>query len=645
MKFRYILLALLALAVTAPAQFLDQTALTGRYGFVHLLTNISAGGQVQNARNLGGVLTFDSAGGYTLQGELGNGSGSGSPLTASGSYSVSANGFVQLTNPIMGSLVLNCRLGVDSEALVCSSTEGETGVHDFFAAVKLGDTSADNSLLNGRYTGSAFVLPNGSATAATTGFLTMTSNGQGGFTDFGIDGHAANQGDIPMAENVATAAYSVNADSTGSLTIGADSTLLQGARTIYVSAGGDYVLGHSSDAGLRDAFVAVRQGSGFAANADFAGDFWILDFFVDLDQDKIDSGLGGIRSDGSGTVSIAQRLALTQGPSQGGTGFRGIIDFTGVNSYGVTAAGTGFLRSFAQPGVTNFALGAPAVSALAAEGAEQLASAPNAFVGAQVEQTAQVNFVHGLTFGIRLPVITNPGGVYLSPIGVLNAASFAPPTAPISGGTLLSLFGSNLSDSTMEASSMPLPTQLANVTVTVDGVPAPLFFVSPGQINIQTPFATQGPTATITVTNGGDNSNSVQVPVANSSPGIFSAQQTGFGPAIITDANFQLITEANPAAPGEVVIVFLTGAGPLSPSFPDGTAGPVNPLSTTTDNVQVIFDGEVGAVLFSGAAPGFVGLYQINVEVPPTTFVGPAVAVAIQTSNAFSDYVDIAVGF
>ena len=61
-------------------------------------------------------------------------------------------------------------------------------------------------------------------------------------------------------------------------------------------------------------------------------------------------------------------------------------------------------------------------------------------------------------------------------------------------------------------------------------------------------------------------------------------------------------------------------------------------------NLQVLFDGEAGSISFAGAAPGFVGLYQINVAVPTTTFTGPAVPLQIVTTNAFVDFVDIAIG-
>ncbi|MBI1354720.1 MAG: hypothetical protein GC160_10260 [Acidobacteria bacterium] len=641
LRFAASFVSLCLLASIAGAQTLDQTVLNGRYGFVHLSTEVNASGSVSNARNLGGVITFNGAGTFSFQGTLAAGAGSGSAATGNGTYTVSPNGFVTLTNPTDGSLTLNGRIGVNAEALLGASTEAALSGYDFFAAVKLADAGGNNASISGAYTGAMVALPNGSAAAARTALLTMQPNGVGGFNSFAADGHSAAQGETPLAETISGASYSINADGTGSLQVSQGSSLLQGQRTLYVSANGNYVLGHSPDAGLRDVLVAIRNVSGAAGDGDLAGNFWLLDLTINPDAASVESAVGAVRSNAAGTVSLAERLRLVQGAT-----YKGVLDFTGVNSYGLTPGGTGFLRGFPQPGVTNFAIGAPATIALSPESPEQVAAAPNALVAAQVVQTADVYGRHGLSFGIRLPQIPAAGDVFLSPIGVLNAASFAPPTAPISGGALLSLFGEGLANSTTQAQVTPLPKQLDGVSVTVNGIPAPLFFVSPGQINLQTPFAVQGSQATVQVTNNGQASNAVTVPVANSSPGIFSVQQTGYGPGIITHADFSLVTEQNPASPGEVVIVFLTGMGPLSPSFPDGEAGPSNPLSFTTDEtLQVQFDGEAGDVLFSGAAPGFVGLYQLNVRIPTTTFAGPAVAVAILTGNAFTDYVDLAIGF
>jgi uncharacterized protein (TIGR03437 family) len=256
-----------------------------------------------------------------------------------------------------------------------------------------------------------------------------------------------------------------------------------------------------------------------------------------------------------------------------------------------------------------------------------------------------------------MPNLTGEG-VFLNPLGVLNAATFAPPTFPISGGTLLSLFGSGLTPRSEGANAVPLPTSLAGVSVTVNGVLAPLLTVTKtanfDQINLQVPFATSGQNAAIVVNNNGDLSNEVRVPVAASSPGIFSVSQSGIGSGIITHANFQPVTEQDAAAPGETVVIFLTGLGALNPPAGDGAPGPVNPLSRVTDqNVQVLFDNEAGGCrpqdppgvpCFVGAAPNFVGLYQINVTIPSAVVGGAAVPVAIGTDNAFVDFVDIAIG-
>jgi uncharacterized protein (TIGR03437 family) len=497
----------------------------------------------------------------------------------------------------------------------------------------LPDAAPGNGLLSGSYTGASLLLPNGSDLTAKTALVRLSPNGQGGFTALSADGHAADQGDVPAQQTIAGATYSVAADGTGSLSLGSSSSLFQGERRLFVSSTGNYVLGHSAAAGARDIFVAIRNVGAGATNGSFSGRYWIVDLLTDRVDQRYNAGIGGLSSTGAGTVSLAQRLKVG-----------GLLDFSGVNSYGVSSDGTGFLRGLPAPNLTNFAIGAPGSRpALAEEGAEQAVSA-NGFVGAEVFQTGASYETHGLTVGVRFPELSG-SGVFLLPNGVLNAASGAPSTHPISGGTMLSLYGSGLADALAQPADVPLPTQFGGVSVTFNGIPAPLFFVSPGQINLQTPFAVQGNTADIVVTNNGQASNTVKVPVAATSPGVFSVQQSGFGPGTVTHAaDFALVTAQNPARLGEIVSVFLTGLGAVNPMIADGAFPPNSePLARTIDPaIGVLFDGVAGDVLFSGAAPCCVGLYQLNVQIPSTGFTG-TVAVAIQTSNAFSDFVDIQV--
>ena len=225
------------------------------------------------------------------------------------------------------------------------------------------------------------------------------------------------------------------------------------------------------------------------------------------------------------------------------------------------------------------------------------------------------------------------------------------PTFPIAPGTIVALFGTGLAPAGTDQQAQPpppLPTSLAGVSVTVNGRLAPLFSVKPGQINIQVPFATTGPSATIVVNNNGTLSNPVQVNVAATSPGVFSVNANGIGPGAITHLNFSLVTEQNPAVLGEFVSIFLTGLGAVNPPVADGVAGPISPLSHAVDanNIRVRFNGELeGQVQYAGIAPNFVGLYQINVRIPNDPSLVGLAAILIETSNADSDFVDLEIAF
>ncbi|MEZ5393597.1 MAG: hypothetical protein R2724_12195 [Bryobacterales bacterium] len=526
-------------------QTLDDSALSGRYGFVHYWVDVNASGFANDASNLGGVMTFDGNGGYTFQGQLGTGSAAATASAGNGSYSVSSNGFLRIESPINSAVEINARVGDLADVLLGSSTEGPTGVYDFFVAVRLPNSGANNGLLSGAYTGASLWLPNGSDLAVKTALVKMTPNGNGAFSSMLADGHAADQGDVPQQQTISGATYSVSGDGTGSLSLGSSSSLFQGSRTLFVSMTGNYVVGFSTAAGARDVFVAIRNLGSGAANGSFSGGYWVVDLFNDRASSRYNAAVGGLSANGAGVVSLAQRL-------RAGANF----DFSGVNSYGVSSDGTGYLRGLPAPNLSNFALGAAgARPAVSEEGVAQAVGA-NGFVAAEVAQNRAFYDVHGLSIGVKMPQLSG-SGVFLNPLGVVNAASFAPTTHPISPGSMLSLFGTGLADGFGQPGSVPLPTQFNGVSVTFNGIQAPLFFVSPGQINLQAPFALQGDTVDIVVSKNGQASNTVQAPLAATSPGIFTVQQTGFGPGIIThSSDFSLISAQNPAQLGEVVTIF-----------------------------------------------------------------------------------------
>ena len=154
---------------------------------------------------------------------------------------------------------------------------------------------------------------------------------------------------------------------------------------------------------------------------------------------------------------------------------------------------------------------------------------------------------------------------------------------------------------------------------------------------------TTGPTATIVVQNGSVNSNTVTVPVAATSPGIYSLDQIGSGAGAILHADYSLVNAAKPATGGETVLVYLTGLGTVTPAVADGTAGTGTALHTSDANVVVYVGGQQGTVVFKGQAPGFPGLYQLNVTLPLLPKTSGNLPLAIQTPNAYHDQVDIAI--
>jgi uncharacterized protein (TIGR03437 family) len=130
--------------------------------------------------------------------------------------------------------------------------------------------------------------------------------------------------------------------------------------------------------------------------------------------------------------------------------------------------------------------------------------------------------------------------------------------------------------------------------------------------------------------------------VAATAPGIYSLDQSGTGLGAVLHADYSVVTAAKPASPGETVLVFLTGMGTVTPPVADGTAGKSSPLSLIDASpLSVLVAGQPANIVFSGLAPGFPGLYQLNITLP-SFFVSPGnLPVALESPNAYHDQVQI----
>lgn len=224
--------------------------------------------------------------------------------------------------------------------------------------------------------------------------------------------------------------------------------------------------------------------------------------------------------------------------------------------------------------------------------------------------------------------------------GMVNAASYS--RTSVAPGSLVSLFGSNLGTALELAGSLPLPVRLGEATVRVNGYAAPLVAVSPAQINLQVPWELSGETRAVTV--GSFTSTTQNVSLDYFNPGIFSVDASGRGQGAILIANTAtLANAARPARPGEFISIFATGLGPVSDQPAIGAAAASSPLSSLSTLVAVIIGGKPGVVSFAGLAPGAVGLYQINVEVPANSLAGDAVPVTVSIGGFTSNTVTMAV--
>lgn len=203
--------------------------------------------------------------------------------------------------------------------------------------------------------------------------------------------------------------------------------------------------------------------------------------------------------------------------------------------------------------------------------------------------------------------------------------------APLAPGTIAQVFGTGLAASSVSTSVLPLPTTFNNTFALVGSAQAPLYFLSNGQINIQIPYevtATQQVPLLLSVNNALTLPQMVNVVPAT--PGVLSmddgpntsSPQNG-AHIIAQHSDFSLVSSSNPAKPGEFLIMYLVGLGATNPSVASGAPAPSTPpLATVTVQPVVTVGSQPATVAFAGLSPGFVGLYQINFQVPSSASSG-----------------------
>jgi uncharacterized protein (TIGR03437 family) len=238
--------------------------------------------------------------------------------------------------------------------------------------------------------------------------------------------------------------------------------------------------------------------------------------------------------------------------------------------------------------------------------------------------------------------------------GTVNGVTYTSGQS-VAPGSIASIFGSDLASSLAQADSIPLSATIGDVSVTMNGVAAPLFFVSPGQINVQVPWnvlpdGVDSGAATVVVTRGQASSQPQSVQIAPVSPAIFTVVSDGIGNAIAINPDGTIAAPAGsvtgllsrPAHAGDPIVILATGLGAVSPADANG-ANSMDQLRNTVNIPTILIGGQNAQLLFSGLSPSFTAVNQINAVVPDGV-TGNTVPIQVQIDGVTtSDQVTIAI--
>lgn len=234
---------------------------------------------------------------------------------------------------------------------------------------------------------------------------------------------------------------------------------------------------------------------------------------------------------------------------------------------------------------------------------------------------------NGANSSVVIPVTLNvltPGVPLANAGGVVNNGTYGA-NEPLAQGDIAAVFGSQFTyGDPVAASSLPLQTTVNGVQVLVNGTAAPIYYISPNQINFEVPIdasTTNGGAGTVQIVRNGQAGNLVYVDI-NAIVPRFIVYGGGYGVMTTPDGVLTGVP-SHPVSSGDTLVLYVLGLGPTTPPVASGTASPSSPLADVPGTTQVCFgvvtpfsQAPCAKALFSGLTPGFVGLYQVNVTVP-----------------------------
>ena len=243
-------------------------------------------------------------------------------------------------------------------------------------------------------------------------------------------------------------------------------------------------------------------------------------------------------------------------------------------------------------------------------------------LGGQTYQVSNLS-IPGASYRI-IPAKVGPSVVFVYENGSIPTGSLS-----VAADSLISIYGAGLSSATAQA-SYPWPSKLADVTVTVDGIPAALIYARTDQVNAVMPARIAPGLHTFVLTNS-TGKHALNIMVEPAVPSLLPQPNNA---ASARHATGEVVTTSNPARLGEYVSLFATGLGSTVAQ---------NGLQWATLQPTVFIDGKPANIIFAGRAPTYVGLDQLNVQIPQGVHSGASVPVVVVSGSRVSNSVLLAV--
>lgn len=611
----FLLAALAVAAFTGPLSaqvwdFSGNSRLSGTWVFRESIYVANAAGSVGRAVIIYGTITFTPGSGtYALSGNVIDSAQGAGSYSVTGTYSIGSNGQGFLEHPYFDNRSVH---GLVADGVfIGSSTEG--GINDLFIAVPA--SSATNASFIGNFTLDYIQFSGGTVANTYNSTASFAANGNGNIGTVNVRTYLGPGNTPALVNSTETGVTYSFANGVGTLRFPNTAQLpIRGDKLMYISPDGRFIFGGSIAAGTYDLFVGVRRG---ASTESLNGLYYSAGVnhlpASSTQPPSLDTFYGAFTAR-NGTILEHQRFLSTLNTAP--------VNYTGVSVYPL-AVGE-YTDTFS---------------------AVEYAISENGGIRIGIGQSPYL----GMRLAVRAPSFASTGSApYIDPSGIINAASFSPFTTGLAPGELVAIFGRNLSSSTqVMQGGQAFPPSLGGVQVFMNNRPAAIYYVTPELISAIVPYGTNEPIVEVKVVRDGVESNVVTMFRHVTNPGIFSQTASGEGLGavlVIRDSGASLVTEQNPARPGEIISVYLTGLGAVSPTIPDGAVGGSTNLNRTPPGtVRAYIDNLEGEVLYSGLVPTLAGLYQVNVRVPDNASAGN-VFLDIATPDGYTSQVMLAVG-